>query len=234
MIIFSRACGYFVFVCFLIGVEWEWFCVHEYACVGRICSSFTISWGLHTNIKWFCWWEWTAFLASILNARDFQSEHIMQFNCICLSIDRITWLLENANQKVASISHWIRNCSQAGVFVLFQWKLFFYLLWFSLLLFFCILSTFLISFHYIYKIFFVMYCIGRTVRWLVCQSVGRILFLFCMNVHCNKFNVFVLVYVHSFDWMQLWAAVRTRERVKKMIKRMVFLTDCNHTRKCAQ
>lgn len=88
------------------------------------------------------------------------------------------------------------------------------------------------SLHLINILYYVLYWSNGS---FVGLSVGRtILVLFCMNVHCNQFNVFVLVYVYSFDWMQLWAVVRTRERVKKMIKRMVFLTDCNHARECIE
>lgn len=114
MIIFSRACGYFVFVCaihiLLLGVEWMVLCAWRYAVLSvRVCVrrtfvfSFGIFWGLDTNMK--CFVDENDLLFWL--GHWVRETYIMQFNCICLSIDRITWL--------PSISHWIRNCSHAVV-----------------------------------------------------------------------------------------------------------------------
>lgn len=158
----------------------------------------------------------------------------MQFNCICLPIVLITWLLAYANQKVASISHRIWIWSQVDVFFRFVlMKIGFLLpLIFIISLPLHSLHFFNFWFHFSLHLINILYYV---LYWSNGRQTGRtILVLFCMNVHCNQFNVFVLVYVYSFDWMQLWAVVRTRERVKKMIKRMVFLTDCNHARECIE
>lgn len=108
MIIFSRACGYFVIVCSTICIMGLNEC--DVSMFG-VCVS--------VNMSDVCYFPQ---LSGGLDAIQYKTVYLVEqisckLICVCLSIDHITWLVENANQKLASISRWGWNRVHVVVFM---------------------------------------------------------------------------------------------------------------------
>lgn len=155
----------------------------------------------------------------------------MQFNCNCLCVDRVTWLLEYANQRGR---YRIRNCNQFLPLFCYHgnWFLLALIFIYSLLLSSLLLRILLLVFNFILLqhmniLYYVLYWSDG---WLV---GGAISFVFCMNVHCINFNVFVLlcVYIFLFGLNALVSAGSEKEWKKMISNNYLFnrLQPCTRT-----